>query len=95
MSGVIRQAAWVPAAIGLLVVLAGLAHALLDRRRAAASLATALALGLEFFLAAGLLRLAALDTLAALGLAAFILLLRRLISYGVRFAVRAASDGAA
>jgi uncharacterized membrane protein len=94
MSDVVRQAAWVPTAIGLLVILAGLAHALLDRRRAAASLASALALALEFFLAAGLLRLAALDTFAALGLAAFIIALRRVISYGVRFAVRAAGGAA-
>jgi uncharacterized membrane protein len=89
-----RAAATVPTAIGLAVVAVGVVRALAAPRHAAGSLARALALALEFFLAAGLLRLAALQDLESLGLAAFIIALRRLISYGLRFGVRAA-DGTA
>ena len=89
-----RTAALVPTAIALAVVVLGVVRALAAPSRAAGTFARALALALEFFLAAGLLRLAALQDLSSLGLAAFIVGLRRLISYGLRFGVRAA-DGAA
>ena len=89
-----RTAALVPAAIALGVVVLGVVRAVAAPRQAAGMLARALALALEFFLAAGLLRLAALQDLSSLGLAGFIVLLRRVMSFGLRFGVRAV-DGAA
>ena len=50
--------------------------------------ATQLGVGLEFLLAAGLIRLAAVDSFAALGVAASIIAVRRAISLGLRNAAR-------
>lgn len=89
MTEVLRAAAAVPTAMALAVVVVGLGRALVAPRHAAGTLADALALALELFLAAGLIRLAALQDLSSLGIAAFIVLLRRVMSFGVRYAVRA------
>ena len=58
-------------------------------QKVAGELAAGVALALEFRLAASLLRLSALDDFAALGGVAAIVLLRKLIATGIRFAVRA------
>ena len=89
MTDALRAAATVPTAMGVLVIVIGVLRALARPGRAAGTLAGAFGVGLELFLAAGLLRLAALQNLESLGLAAFIVALRRLISAGVRFGVRA------
>lgn len=89
MTATLSAAASVPTAIALLVILVGLGRAVIAPGHAAGSLAQSFGLALEFLLAAGLLRLAALQDLRSLGLAAFIVLLRRVISAGVRFSVRA------
>ena len=70
-------------AAGTLVVLTGVVRAALSPRSAAASFARAVALALEFFLAAGLLRLGDAMTLTALATIAAIIATRQLISRGV------------
>jgi hypothetical protein len=52
--------------------------------------ATQLGIGLEFLLAAGLIRLAAVDTFAMLGITAAIIAVRRAIVLGLGYAARAA-----
>jgi hypothetical protein len=52
--------------------------------------ATQLGIGLEFLLAAGLIRLTAVDTFAMLGITAAIIAVRRAIVMGLGYAARAA-----
>jgi hypothetical protein len=52
--------------------------------------ATHLGIGLEFLLAAGVIRLAGLDTFAMIGIAAAIIAVRRVIVLGLGYAARAA-----
>ncbi|MGH2956652.1 MAG: DUF1622 domain-containing protein [Solirubrobacterales bacterium] len=52
-------------------------------------LATYLGIGLEFILAAGLIRLASADTFQMLGLAAAIIVIRKTIALGLGYAARA------
>jgi hypothetical protein len=52
-------------------------------------LATYLGIGIEFLLAAGLIRLASVETFAMLGLAAAIIAVRRAIVLGLGYAARA------
>lgn len=54
-----------------------------------AELAASLSVGLEFFLAAGLLRLSALNDFTSIGVVAGIVVLRRIIGAGIRFGLRA------
>lgn len=86
---VLKAVATVPFAIGMLVIAVGLVRTLTRRRDAAGQLAASLALGLEFLLASGLIRLAALQSLEAFGLVAIIVILRRVIGVGLAFAVAA------
>ncbi|MFN2612672.1 MAG: DUF1622 domain-containing protein [Solirubrobacterales bacterium] len=82
-------AAAVPLAIGAAIITVGALLALFAGRRAGSSLAEHISLGLEFLLAAGLLRLASADQLAMLGLVGAIILARRAIVLGVRYGARA------
>ena len=80
----------VPFAMAVIVIVVGLVRVVPSRRVAASELAASLGLGLEFFLAAGLIRLAAINDFGALGLVAAVVLFRRVIGLGVRYAVQAA-----
>jgi uncharacterized membrane protein len=86
---VVVPVSMVPFAVAVLVIAVGLVRVATSGRLAPAEFAAALALGLEFFLAAGLLRLAAVDTFAALGVVALVIVVRRVIGAGVRASVRA------
>jgi hypothetical protein len=59
-------------------------------RHAGTLFATQLGIGLEFLLAAGLVRLTAVDTFAMLGITASIIAVRRAIVLGLGYAARAA-----
>jgi uncharacterized membrane protein len=85
----LETAATVPFAIAVVVITVGVVRSAGAGRAAPAELAAALGLGLEFLLAAGLLRLSAIDDPLGLAAVAAIVLLRRLITTGIRFAVRA------
>ena len=76
-------------AFAALVVFAGALGSSRAGRHAGVLLATYLGIGLEFFLAAGLVRLASADTFAMLALAAGIIAVRRTIALGLRVAARA------
>jgi uncharacterized membrane protein len=80
-------------AIAMAAVVAAVAvlRAVLAPRGAAGTLGSGLSLTLEFLLAAGLLRLATRPSLSTLGMAAFIILLRKVISMGLRYAQAAAA----
>jgi uncharacterized membrane protein len=75
--------------LAVVVVLSGPVHAARRPRDAAARFAASLMLGLELFLAAGLVRLASAQTLAPLGAVAAIVATRQIVSRGVRISVRA------
>ena len=84
-----HAASAVPFAIAVLVVAVGLVRTMGAGRSAPAELAAALSLGLEFLLAAGLLRLAAIDDFSGLAMVGAIVLLRRVIGFGIRSGLRA------
>ena len=79
----------VPFAIGAGLIILGACIALFSGRRAGRKLAEYISLGLEFLLAAGLIRLAGADQLQMLGLVATIIVARRVIGLGVRYGARA------
>jgi len=85
----VGYAAAVPFALAVVVIAAGVVRSVLAWRSAPRQLAAALSRGLELLLAAGLIRLAAIDDFADIGLVAAIIALRQLISRGIGFAVRA------
>lgn len=72
-----------------LVIFAGSLTALRQGRHTGRMLATYLGVGLEFLLAAGLIRLASIDTYAMLGTAAAIIAVRRTIVMGLGYAAKA------
>jgi uncharacterized membrane protein len=76
-------------AFAALVIFAGSLTSLRAGRHAGRLLATYLGIGLEFFLAAGLIRLASVDTFQMLGLTAAIIVVRRTIVLGLGYAARA------
>jgi uncharacterized membrane protein len=76
-------------AFGALVIFAGSIASLRGGRHSGRLLATYLGIGLEFFLAAGLVRLTSVDTFQMLGLAAAIIVARRTIVLGLSYAARA------
>lgn len=91
MDDLLRQASLVPALIAATVIAAGVLHAAAGRPHAAAGrFAVALALALEFLLAAGLLRLSTLD-LPALGIVAAVIVVRQILARGVQSARSAAA----
>lgn len=73
-----------------LVIFAGAITALRAGRHTGTLLATYLGIGLEFLLAAGLIRLASVETFAMLALTGAIIAVRRTIVFGLRQAARAA-----
>ena len=85
---VMMAAASLPFAIAVLVIAIAIVRVVPSGRAAPAELAGGLALALEFLLAAGLLRLAAVDELRMLGVVALIVVVRQTISAGVRQSVR-------
>jgi hypothetical protein len=78
----------VPFAVGLLVIVVAIVRVPLAGRGGPAQLRAGIGPGLEFLVAATLLRLAALDTFAALATVAATIALRKVITAGLRFAVR-------
>lgn len=92
MPGLAVHASVVPFAIAVLVIVVGFARVLPSGRMAPDELAASVALGLEFFLAAGLLRLAS-NEISGLGVVAAIVVLRRVIAAGVGFAAKAVGTG--
>ena len=77
-------------AFAALVIFAGAIAALRAGRHTGTLLATYLGVGLEFLLAAGLIRLASVETFAMLAVAAAIIAVRRTIVFGLRQAAQAA-----
>ncbi len=89
---ILRAVAFAPGVIGVVVVAVGVLRALgLPGAGRAHVLGEALRLGLDFLLAAGLLRLATLPDVRSLALAAAIVAVRRVVGTGVGFAERALS----
>ena len=76
-------------AFAALVIFVGSLSSLRGGRHTGRLLATYLGIGLEFLLAAGLVRLASVDTFKMLGLTAAIILVRRTIVLGLGYAARA------
>src|SRR5262249_62264041 len=72
-----------------LAILVGSLTSLRAGRHTGILLATYLGIGLEFLLAAGLVRLASVDSFKMLGLAAAIIAVRRTIVLGLGYAARA------
>ncbi len=72
------------------IIIAGSLLSFTAGRHVGMAFATQISLGLEFLLAAGLIRLASAQTLDMLGIVAAIIVLRRTVSYGIGLAVRAA-----
>lgn len=87
---VISVAATAIVAFAALVIFAGSLASLRAGRHTGMLTATYLGVGLEFLLAAGLIRLAGAETFAMLGLAAAIIAVRRTVVLGLRYAARAA-----
>jgi uncharacterized membrane protein len=79
----------VPFAIAAVIIITGSMLALLSGRHAASAFASHLTLGLEFLLAAGLIRLASANSLEMLGLVGAIIVTRRIIILGIRWGTRA------
>jgi uncharacterized membrane protein len=75
--------------MAVVVVAVGLARAPAAGRAAPAEIAAALGLALEFLLAAGLLRLSAIEHVRELAAVAVIVLMRRALSFGLQSALRA------
>jgi hypothetical protein len=84
----VGPAAAAPTAMAALVVAVGFLKALLPGRDTAAAVAGALALALELLLAAALIRLATVDSPAALGGTALVLVVRGVAVRGLRYARR-------
>jgi hypothetical protein len=85
---VLVAASAVPFSAGVVVIAVAIVRMPLAGRDAPAQLRAGITLGLEFLVAATLLRLAALDTFIALAAVAVTIALRKLITTGLRFAVR-------
>ena len=74
----------VPLLMGLLVIAVGVLRVPASGRAGAAELAASLSLGLEFLLAAGLLRLSAEATWTGIATAAALVAVRRVAGAGLR-----------
>lgn len=90
-AGITGPLASAASAIGVLVFVVGTLRALRDPSTVAVRFAATLGLTLEFFLAAGLLRLADEQSLLALAGVAAIVVLRKIAGYGVKLASSAVS----
>jgi uncharacterized membrane protein len=83
-------AAAVPLAIAAAIIVLGALLSPLAGRHTASQLADHITLGLEFLLAAGLIRLASVQSFEMLGIVAAIIVTRRVILIGLRLGARAA-----
>lgn len=79
----VEDLAAISTAAGALVVALGVMRAVVRPRSAASSFARAVVLGLEFFLAGGLLRLGDAMTFTALATVAAVVATRQVVSRGV------------
>jgi uncharacterized membrane protein len=86
---VLGIAAVLPFAIGATIIVIGVLSAPRRGLHIAIAFSTFLGLGLEFLLAAGLIRLAQQNTFEALGVAAAIIATRRIVLIGLRYGARA------
>jgi hypothetical protein len=86
---VTAPAAALPIAIGAAVIAIGVLTSLRYGLHGAPLLTLRLSLGVEFFLAAGVIRLTSANTFEMLGLAAAIILARRVIRLGLRYGAQA------
>jgi uncharacterized membrane protein len=75
-------------ACGVAVLLTGLVRAVVRLREAGSVLAAHAGLALELLLAAGLVRLASLDSLRALATVALLVAVRQVLGRGIRLASR-------
>lgn len=82
----------VPVLMGVTVIAVGVLRSPTGRV-GIAGLVASLWLGLEFFLAAGLLRLSSVEDFTGLGIVAAVILLRRLVGVGIRSGLRAIGAG--
>lgn len=78
--------AQVAVGMALVIIVVGVARTVLAPMGGPGILASALALGLEFLLAAGLIRLAARPGVTMLGVVALVIVVRRVIAAGLRYA---------
>jgi uncharacterized membrane protein len=86
---VLGLAAVLPFAIGATIIVIGVLSAPRRGPHIAIAFSTFLGLGLDFLLAAGLIRLAQQSTFEALGVAAAIIATRRIVLIGLRYGARA------
>lgn len=85
----IMPLAALPMAMGVLAIVVGVFRAARFPRRAGREFAAGIGLGLEFLLAAGLLRLAVVDDLRTLAMVGLIVVLRRVAGTGIKIGARA------
>lgn len=78
-----------PLFMAVLVIAVGLLRVPAARRTGPAELAASITLGLDFLLAAGLLRLSSIDDFTGLAGVAAIVLVRKLIGTGLLYGLRA------
>jgi uncharacterized membrane protein len=86
---VLGLASVIPFAIGALIIVVGVLGAPRYGLHTARAFSTFLGLGLEFLLAAGLIRLAQQNTFEMLGVAAAIIVARRIVLIGLGYGARA------
>jgi uncharacterized membrane protein len=86
---VLGVASVIPLAIGALIIVVGVLSAARSGLHTARAFSTFLGLGLEFLLAAGLIRLAQQNTFEMLGIAAAIIVARRIVVIGLGHGARA------
>jgi uncharacterized membrane protein len=85
---VLGIASLIPYAIGALIIVLGILAAPRHRLHTARAFSTFLGLGLDFLLAAGLIRLAQQNTFVMLGIAAAIIVVRRIVLVGLGYGAR-------
>lgn len=81
----------VPLAVAAVIIILGACLSLFAGHRTATVFAAQIMLGLEFLLAAGLIRLSSAQGFKMLGVVAAIIVIRRTVSFGIRFGLRAVS----
>lgn len=91
VDSLLEMVAVVPFAMAFVVIVVGFARLPAAGRAAPAQLAATIGLALEFLLAVGLLRLSTIEDPWQLAAVGAIVLLRRLISAGLRFGAAAAA----
>jgi hypothetical protein len=92
LAAALKAAAGGVTLVATLVLLVGLARALWRPSAAAMTFGAALSLALELLLGAGLLRLPTVNAVRGFAAVAAIIVLRRVIGLGLRYAQRAAAS---